>query len=138
MSIKNVSLISPFPIQASIKASSKGAEGVLRFTGEANLRSGVLAIKNCNITSGKSSVELSGHLAELKTPTPMVKLHLESKSFDPTMLSFLPYFSALPPDLKLQGALGLSADLSGDTRAPPNRGQGGCAAPLRNKRKPIS
>jgi hypothetical protein len=111
LKLKNVSLTSPFRIQASLTARAKGVEAMLHLVGDANLATGSFKIKDCTLSSAGSVVTLQGKASQLKSQRPSADLQLDIKQFK---LSTLAPFAALPPSVRLNGPITGNAKVKGD------------------------
>ena len=113
LKLKNVSLISPFTIQCSLHAVSRGLAADLDLVGEIELAAGSFKFKSCSLSSGGSKITLSGKATNLKTGSPVADLKLEMKEFNPaTLKTFMP----LPPALHMAGPIVGEATLKGDQK----------------------
>jgi hypothetical protein len=111
LKLSNVSTTSPFSVQASLTARVRSLTAALKLAGEADLATGSFKIKNCSVSSGGSTLTLSGKASQLKSDRPSVDLQLDAKQFNPAALAPL---LALPPALKIQGPILAAAKLKGD------------------------
>ncbi len=112
LKLKSVSLTAPFSVQMSMHVKSQGKELVVDFSGSADLLKGAFKITTGSVALGSAKVTITGALSQLKTPEPACKLHLESNSVPiREALKFAP--GAVPPGIVLDGAIRLTADVSG-------------------------
>ncbi len=111
LKLKNVSLTSPFTVQAYLKAKARNVVAALKLAGEADLGTGSFKFKNCDLSSGGSTVSLVGKASQLKSNRPSVDLNLDVKELK--LSTFAP-FIALPPELKLEGPILGAARLKGN------------------------
>src|SRR5262249_35693263 len=110
---ENVSLTSPFSVQADLKAKARNVIATLKLTAEADLPTGSFKVKNCELSSGGSTISLSGKADHLKSNRPTADLKLDLKELN---LATVAPFVALPPALKLEGPILGNASLKGDQK----------------------
>src|SRR6185437_12041916 len=101
----------PFNIQASFNVVSKGASAQLRVVGEGEIPTGTVKIKTLALTSGKSTLSLSGTAKKLRTPHPTADLKLEIKDFD---VDALRPFVAWPKGMNISGPINGHGSIQGD------------------------
>lgn len=113
LKVKNVSLTSPFTIQCSLHATSRGIAADLDLIGEIELAAGSFKFKKCTLSSAGSTITLSGKATNLKTGSPVADLTLDIKEFNPaTLKPFMP----LPPALRMAGPIVGEVTLKGDQK----------------------
>ncbi|HVO33444.1 MAG TPA: AsmA-like C-terminal region-containing protein [Elusimicrobiota bacterium] len=114
LTVRNVSLTAPFSIQAAFKARARGVEASLQLSGQGNISTGSFKIKTCRLSSGGSSVSLTGQASNLKSNRPAADLSLAIEQFN--LSTFAP-FVALPPGLSISGPLGGRVHVKGDDKS---------------------
>lgn len=114
LKLRNVSLVSPFTLQASLKAKAKRSEVALNLAAEANLLAGSFKIKNCAITSAGTQLSLGGRATALRSGKPNADVILDIKELN---LASLQPFVPLPPELRVAGSITGNAHVKGDPNA---------------------
>lgn len=112
LKLKSVSLTAPFSVQVSMHLKSKGKDLGIDLAGLADLMGGTFKIATGSVALGSAKATLAGSLSQLKTSEPACKLRVETNNVPiRELLKYAP--GAVPPGVVLDGAVRLSADVSG-------------------------
>lgn len=106
----NVSLVSPFSVQGDLRANRKGMELGIEVVGEVDLKAGTFKFKKGQVLSGKSAVNLSGKVVDIRSENPQADLRLQMKDFN---LEALGPLLRLPAGTQLKGPMSGSGHLKG-------------------------
>jgi hypothetical protein len=114
LTLKNVSLTSPFSIQTSLHLKSKGDDIALSLAGQADLLKGTFTLKQGTVMSRQTKVIITGELDHLTTPEPAADLKINLAQLN---LSDINAFVALPEGIKVDKPLKGVISVQGDQRA---------------------
>ena len=114
LTLKNVSLTSPFSVQTSLHVKSKGDDLAISFAGQANLLNGTFTIKQGSLASRQTKVTLSGELNRLKTAEPAVDLKIDIPQLSVADLSA---FLTLPAGIQINKPLKGTITVRGDQKS---------------------
>ncbi len=113
LKLQNVSLTTPFGVQADMHIASKGSDLAITFAGEANLLEGAFLIKQASLVSQQSKLSITGKVSGLKSAGPDIDLNVEMPQLN---LANFKGFIALPPEAHIEGAFTGHADLVGNEK----------------------
>lgn len=113
LKLKNVSLVSPFRLDTSMRVKTKAADWRVELSGDANLAAASLKIRDCRLSSKETKLALSGMAEQLRSDQPTIDILLDIPQLH---VANLAPFATLPPDVKLSGPLSGRAALKGHQR----------------------